>query len=322
MNHLRNLRKQLEERKDTFYTVAYDDFVGEAKLFLDFVHSNSNTAALVEKLNSDQETTFEQWRDDANAIGRLSLPGSEIGRATICMGILMNCIEDENPDMHFHWANWLGRIGGEDEVAPYLAARIVEPLFHYFNVNLGNSSNILYLLQRFKAKAEWFRREELHGKYMSDYSKGERVLNDALRESLFDSGIDYPFSELSSPSGRADVVALLGSDDPLVLEVKIYDPVRKRSERNLRQGFHQVVRYVNDFNESVGYLVVFNCSSGLLTLPSSSSESTENPPKVVYGGKTFFLIVIDIGVDRASASKESPASRTDISLEELTGPAS
>ena len=177
--------------------------------------------------------------------------------------------------------------------------------------------NVLHLIERFKLKAEWFRRKELYALYEGDTSAGEASLDRELRANLFEGGIDYPFSQPSSPSGEADIVALLGSDDPLVLEVKVFDPDRSRDKRHLRQGFHQVLRYANDYNQSLGYLVIFNCSDRQLVISPEEGSGTEFPPRITYGGKTFFVMVIDIHPDTASASKEKPASRQVINYKEL-----
>ena len=140
-----------------------------------------------------------------------------------------------------------------------------------------------------------------------------------LREALFEGGVDFPFSQPISPSGRADVVSLDDSDDPLVLEVKVFDPDRSKDKGSLRQGFHQVLRYANDYQQNVGYLVVFNCSDNQLVWPSEDSTGRDVPSRVVHDGKTLFLIAIDIGADRESASKEWPSGRAVISRSELIG---
>ena len=79
--------------------------------------------------------------------------------------------------------------------------------------------------------------------YLDDTGLGEAHLDRVLREALFDGGLDFPFSQPDSPSGRADVVSLDDSEDPLVLEVKVFDPDRGKGRSHLRQGFHQVLRY-------------------------------------------------------------------------------
>ena len=218
------------------------------------------------------------------------------------------------------WVRWGRAFSSEtnfDAKLRDLTEAVVDPFVNFLHDQIDDGGNILYLLERFKLKAEWFRREELYGLYQGDTSVGESSLDQELRASLFEGGVDYPFSQPSSPSGKADIVALLGSDDPLVLEVKVFDPDRSRGKSNLRQGLHQVLRYANDYNQSLGYLVIFNCSDRQLVISSEEASGAEFPPRITYGGKTFFAIPIDIHPDIASASKEKPASRLTIGYKEL-----
>ena len=196
---------------------------------------------------------------------------------------------------------------------------VVDPFVNFLHDQIDDGGNVLYLIERFKLKAEWFRREELYRLYQGNASVGESSLDLELRASLFEGGVDYPFSQPSSPSGKADIVALLGSDDPLVLEVKVFDPKQSKGKSNLRQGFHQVLRYANDYNQNLGYLVIFNCSDRQLVISSEEVSEAEFPPRITYGGKTFFAIPIDIHPGTASASKEKPGSRVTIGYKELIG---
>ena len=196
---------------------------------------------------------------------------------------------------------------------------VVDPLINFLHDRIDDGGNVLHLIERFKLKAEWFRREELYNLYENNTSVGERNLDRELRASLFEGGVDYPFLQPSSPSGEADIVALLGSDDPLVLEVKVFDPQSSKGKSNLKQGFHQVVKYSNDYNQSLGYLVIFNCSGRPLVISPDEPSEPEFPPRLNYGGKTFFAIPVDIHPDTVSASKEKPASRITINYRELVG---
>ena len=140
----------------------------------------------------------------------------------------------------------------------------------------------------------------------------------STRESLFDWGIDFPFSQPESPSGKADVVAWLGTNDPLVLEAKVFNPNRSQRKRGLQRGFHQVSIYADNYNESVGYLVIFNCSENELVIAPDSETEPEYPHRIEFGGKTFFVVVINLNPDRKPASKEGPSSRQTVFHSELT----
>ena len=118
---------------------------------------------------------------------------------------------------------------------------------------------------------------------------------------------------------KPDIVAMLGSEDPLVLEVKVFDPSRNRNKAHIRQGFHQVLKYASDYNQDTGYLVIFNCSKKPLVVSHNDTSDPEFPARIIYASKSFFVIPIDINPDAASASKENPASRQDLDVDELIG---
>ena len=196
---------------------------------------------------------------------------------------------------------------------------VLDVLYNYLDDRIDDTGDVLYLLERFKLKAEWFRQDKLCRMYIDDTKHGERSLDRVLREALFDGGVDYPFSQPESPSGKADVVSLGGSNDPLVLEIKVFDPERGKGKSHLRQGFHQVLRYANDYQQSSGYLVMFNCSNNQLVFPSQNTDGGEFPPRIVHDGKTIFLISVELGANRDPASREDTGGRTEITVGDLIG---
>ena len=316
MFYLHNLRVRLQERRNRLYKTGYRTYDGELLYLLQFLDGNQYTRSLLNELEVSTAVDFEQWVSE-QGIRNVQFPHSEAGRAKVCYGILKRCASDNNGE---EWVRWTRAFSSEtnfDAKFRDLTEAVVDPFVNFLHDQIDDGGNILYLLERFKLKAEWFRREELYGLYQGDTSVGESSLDQELRASLFEGGVDYPFSQPSSPSGKADIVALLGSDDPLVLEVKVFDPDRSRGKSNLRQGLHQVLRYANDYNQSLGYLVIFNCSDRQLVISSEEASGAEFPPRITYGGKTFFAIPIDIHPDIASASKEKPASRLTIGYKEL-----
>ncbi len=285
----------------------------ELQLFLQFLDDNPHLRALLHTLDASEETDFEQWKDDLSHW--VSFPPSEPARAKLCLSILKECASGQS-------RSWLHRfsIGRTkiDEMLNDLNDAVLDPLVNYLDDRIDDTGNVLYLLQRFKRKAEWFKQQELYQQYSDCTRSGEKDLDRVLREALFDGGVDFPFPQPDSPSGRADIVSLDEASDPLVLETKVFDPSRSKGKSHLRQGFHQVLRYANDYQQNVGYLVAFNCSGNQLVWPSESSADGEFPPRIVHDGKTFFLIAIDIGTDRESASRETPAGRTVLSRADLT----
>lgn len=318
MQYLRDLRVRLQQRRNRVYKTNFQHYETELQLFLQFLNDNAYLRALLCTLDITEETDFEKWKDADGKSRRVTFPSSETARAKLCFGILKECTNDPEKHPAIGWANRFSYERNLNEQLGDLNEAVLEPFVNFLDDRIDDTGNVLYLLQRFKLKAEWFRQQELRQMYLDNTASGEKNLDRVLREALFDGGVEFPFSEPNSPSGRADMVNLDDSDDPLVLEVKVFDPDQSRGKEHLRQGFHQVLRYANDYQQNVGYLVVFNCSSNQLVWPSNTSGN-EFPPRIVHDSKTFFLIAIDIGVNRKSASKEKPSDRFTISRRELIG---
>ncbi len=316
---LRNLRVQLQERRNRLYRCLYQTYGAELTYLLQFLDDNRYTRCLLTEIDLSTSVDFDQWRNNTYATRVLRFPETEEGRAKVCYWILK---ELANTDADGVWIDWMLLFSSESSLDAKLrdfTESVVDPFVNFLHDKVDDIGNVLYLIERFKLQAEWFRRDELYSRYKQDISDGEAHLDLCLRAGLFDGGIDYPFSQPSSPSGKADIVALLGSDDPMVLEVKVFDPASNKRKRNLAQGLQQITRYAQDYNQSVGYLVVFNCSDNQLVISSEDSSEPEFPPRIAYAGKTFFVIPIDIHPGVLSASREKPASRTVVTPDELTG---
>ena len=318
MRHLHDLRVRLQQRRNRVHVTDYRHYETELQLFLRFLDDNPYLHALLRTLEASEEADLEQWKS-ALSPRSAAFPPSETARAKLCLGILKECAYGPEGRASLSWGGRFSHKSNLNERLGDLNEAVLNPLANYLDDRIDDTGNLLYLLQRFKLKAEWFRKQELKQMYLEDTASGEAHLDRVLREALFDGGVDFPFSQPDSPSGRADVVSLDDSEDPLVLEAKVFDPDRGKGKSHLRQGFHQVLRYANDYQQSVGYLVAFNCSGNQLVWPSEDSAEGEFPPRILHDGKTFFLIAIDIGIDRESASKERPSGRAVISRSELTG---
>ena len=292
----------------------------ELSYFLGFLDENPYVKGLLTVVDAEERQDFETWVENPfDPLGRVQFPMTEAGRAKMCLGILRRCANDQFVDEAFFWGRLFG--GGDhfDDACSALTESVAGPVINYLHDRIDEAGNVVFVLERFKRKTEWFTRDRLFRTYTEDTSTGEKHLDQALRHALFEAGIDYPFSQPVSPSGETDVVALLESDDPMVLEVKVYDPDRSRNVRHLRQGFHQVLRYANDYNQSIGYLVIFNCSGHQMLVEGANSEPTETPTRIKHASKTFFVFVIDVNPDTASASKENPSSRRVVQYGDLVG---
>ena len=316
MLHHRNLKDRLQDRRNRLYSTSYATYNIELQYLLQFLHQNHYTRSAIDVLWASSTVDFEEWEAQPTT-PKVRFPGSEEGRAKVCYGLLTRCQYDERNEKALKLGWQFGQGPDVGHLLRSFTEGIVDPLINFLYDQIDDASNVLYLIERFKMKVEWFRQKELYSRYTADTSNGEGSLDQELRASLFEEGIDYPFSQPASPSGKADVVALLGTDDPLVLEIKVFDPERSRDKGQLRQGFHQVLRYAGDYNQSVGYLVIFNCSDKRLVISPDDASESDFPPRIIYDGKTFFVVVIDIHPDTVSASKEKPADRIILKYNEL-----
>lgn len=320
MFYLQNLRVRLQDRRNRLHRCEHRTFQTELRYLLGYLEGNPYVQGLLTSIDAAEPTEFATWVDTAFSSSRpVRFPSTEVGRAKMCLGILKQCADDAGNNPLFFWGRQFGGNVDLTEACRSVAENVVDPLINCLHDLIDEAGNVLFILQRFKWKTEWFTRDHLYEQYVENTSVGEAHLDKALRLGLFELGIDYPFSQPSSPSGKADVVALLGSDDPMVLEVKVFDPGRNRGVPHLRQGFHQVLRYANDYDENVGYLVVYNCSDRQLIVTDTASQQAESPSRIKHANKTIFVFVIDVNPDTASASKENPSNRQVIDQQDLIG---
>lgn len=178
------------------------------------------------------------------------------------------------------------------------------PIYNFLADQVQGSSAILYILLRYKRWVEWFMANELYQEYQTNSKNGEAILDESLRRFLFESGIDYPFSQPASPGGKVDVVAGLETDDPLVLEIKVWDSQKNYKEDRILDGLRQAIEYSTKYGKDRGHVVVFNLDEAPLSFISQTDKG-EWPPRIEYGAKTYYFLDVHI------AKKSKPISQQD-----------
>lgn len=123
----------------------------------------------------------------------------------------------------------------------YFKECIVGKIILYIRKQLKEVHFSLYLLKRYKMRSEVFKKEKFNEIYKANSHKSEILLQNNLREFLYDQGVEYPFSSLELSVGRTDVYAQISSKDYLVTEVKILDKNKYGIER-LSDGFSQLLK--------------------------------------------------------------------------------
>jgi hypothetical protein len=189
---------------------------------------------------------------------------------------------------------------------------IIEPLYEYIDEQLDDQRAILYLLNKYKHKCEWFKREYLLNKWDENRATGEIILALHLYEYLHDQGLDFVIDPWSIV-GKPDLVCAQKNDEPFIADAKVYSDTKRKTD--LINGFNQIYQYTKIYNESFGYLVIFNTTTDDLNFTVSKYE--QQTPLVSYNGKTIFLFTIDISKIEKTASKAGKLKTVEISESDL-----
>lgn len=195
----------------------------------------------------------------------------------------------------------LSTIGVKDESESakeqnYFKECIVGKIILYIKSQLKDVHYSLYLLNRYKMCSEVFKKDKLNEIYLVNSKESEIVLQDNLRLFLFEQGVEYPFSCAELKVGKTDVYAQISTNDCMLTEVKILDSNRGYRINRLIDGFSQLVKYVNELQISVGYLVVFNFDD---SLPIIVTETGDNV--IILNDKTYHIIFVNLyNVESAS----------------------
>jgi hypothetical protein len=301
MYYTHNLRTNLEEWTNRVYRSTYQNFENNYNfLFSKFEQVPLLKSLLTEvtakhPLDSNTLNTFykEVFQNSENLYYQ-----SEADAASTCFQFL-TFLKNRKHTGHTILMQ-LGSGGQHSELLETFMENYIKPITHYLHDRIDDASFTLYLLEKYKFRVEWFIEHELLKKYQEDNS--EDILENHLRLFLFDQGVDYPFSTTRSASGRADVVGLLDTEDPLVLEIKIFDSQRGYRKNRVIAGFSQIVKYASDYNKSVGYLVVFNLENIEINIETTTAVKT-NPKSIIFNHKTYFIIIINLNND-VTASKQ------------------
>jgi hypothetical protein len=289
MTSVARLKVGLQER---FRRVAKADWrVVDRELgyLRDFVLESPRLGGLVASIErSDATLDPETWVSDNFSHRAYDWPDTESGRAKVAWYLVnkLAVIGDGRKLGEFAW-NATGNTSFEEAV-PALAIAIAEPVVDRLVEMLGEADNIAYILGRYRRRFEWWDRERLFAAFRADTEHGEKVYADDVRRYLFEQGVDYPFSEPLSASGRADVLADVDEDRPLVCEIKVFDG-EGRGLAYLSKGVRQILHYAHDYGRTEAYLVIIDITGVDMQLPSDG-VSGQWPARLDVGGVTVFLV--------------------------------
>jgi hypothetical protein len=243
------------------------------------------------------------------------MEGDEFRHAAFSYFLIRECYRTTDPTIEIKIIDiYIKHATDQHDKKDRFFSIFLEPLYIYLDEALDDERAMLVLLKRYKHKCEWFVREQLFSLWEKQTEKGEKVLAKHLYEYLFDQGIDFHI-EPASASGEIDLLGDQVGDDRLVADAKIFNPDKGRGKAYLAKGFNQIYKYLLDYNESMGYLVVFNTSEKDLAFALSTQQSSA--PYLRLNHKTIYFIVINISPRIASASKAGRVDSVQITDEDL-----
>lgn len=312
-NH--NLRANLQEWKSRLYRSTYYQLGNQIKFIFNNFENIGQLKGILKEVTQIHSYSEEQLE---NTYEQLLIGGSmdfqdEAQQASFCYLFLNHFIKKNN---NYDLQNYILFQQREFEGSKTkIIEEYISPILNYFHDRLDKSSSIIFLLEKYKKRVEWFFQAELLHKYLNAENSFEKLLEDDLRLFLFDQGIDYPFSTPLSASGRSDIVGQIETDEPIVLEIKIFDKEKGYDKNRIKEGFNQIVKYTNDYNKNVGYLVIFNMNQVEINFKFESNTKMF-PPAIHFNNKIFYFIVINCN-NTLSASKLGAIKQVEVAEVEI-----
>lgn len=315
--YLQNLRYKLQKRVRRLHQADWEHFQIALRQFWVYFDSSPIFAAIAADLKSrcpEAGTAAAKIFEGTYMVG-----SDEREQAAISYEVLRRYAnEDDQRAENALYHCVPNRSGQIQEITDLFRSLFLDPVYEYIDEQLDDPRFVLGSLVRFKHLCEWFWRDELFQMWTADTQKGERKLALKLYEFLYQQGIDFSI-EPTSVSGEADLVASQLSDEPLVADAKIFNPDKSKGARYLSQGFRQIYQYTSDYNEPVGFLIIFNTSDKQLRF--ALSAAAEPLPRVVVNNKTIFFVVIDLFPHETSASKRLQGEVVELSEQQIIGEA-
>lgn len=296
--YLQTIRSKLQENYQLLERATWDAFQSELRLFFQSLEDTPIIKSILDELRT-VSVDVGSWQTLVNKERSFRLPdGYDYKqRAALCLAILEKIKNDSN---QYAVTQMFSLISSSSRVADHVNSfitNVLRPFYSYIDSRIDTGNLPLYLIRRFKHRTEWFQAELLIDEYKKNTRHGEEKLDRHLREFLFDQGIDYPFSTPLSSSGRVDVCANLDKDDYFIIEVKIFD-AKTYEKGYVRKGFVQAVKYTEDYNKDMGFLVVFNVSDKRIEFDFKEEGW------VRANNKTIFFVVINLKNPPLPASKQ------------------
>lgn len=311
-NH--SLKTDLEKWTERLRRAPFSEFGQQLKYFMNNLDSNIQLHGVLNEV----VRKYEYAQEELNRLEKKRdidlIFDNQTHQAAFCYQLLLNLIKKE-VKFNIHESKFF-QTSEFVKTKSNIIESYIMPIVNFLQDKLDKSSSIIYLLEKYKKRTEWFTKKELCDKYRNSSKNFEQIFEDDLRLFLFDQGVDYPFSTPASASGRADIVGEIDTEDPLIIEIKIFDSAKKYGKKRIMDGFSQIVKYVDDYHKNTGYLVIFNLDEAELNF-KFSENSNVFPPVIKFKNKLFYVIVINLSLQKP-ASKIGKLPVIEVTEEELT----
>lgn len=315
MRFQESLQVQLRTRYRRLYKSDHGSYASEVRYLRAWLEGQPALKAAVRAIErSEPSLDPDAWLEALERRGGVEYPDSETGRAKVVWRILVRIAEGKLQPHQVAW-QFSGERNANDAVREFTDGA-VEAFVEYLEQRLEAESDMLYVLERYRRRVLWFEQQRLWSGYQQDTARGEALYDDDLRQFLFEQGVDYPYSQPVSPSGRVDIMAEADADDPLTCEVKLFNG-ESYGAAYLAKGVSQARRYAEDYGKTDAYLVVFNLAERPIDLPTDDT-SKDWPPRLHVGDVTVFLVVVQAR-PLASASQSGRVEPIGISRDQLVG---
>ncbi|MEU4777482.1 hypothetical protein [Micromonospora sp. NPDC023633] len=323
MRHQQDLQVALRERLRRILTQDYSVAGHEVRLVVDWVKKQpALRAALAEAEQVEPDLDFDSLMSGLNNRD-LSWPSrTEEGRAVLSWRLMEFVADDDvkhgsNGRAVISMALSTGERHFSDGWRKFVEVAL-SPFFDYLSERVGAESSVLYALERYVRRVEWFDREELYERFQGDTRNGEEVYNLDLQRFLYLEGNYVTHAKPRSASGEADIIGEVDSDDALICDGKIFD-AGSRGKGYLAKGYNQIVQYAQDYQKNVAYLVVFNISGRPLQFPTDESKGVSFP-YVDMSGVRVYLVGVRALPPKTTASKLGKATPVVVTTEDLINP--
>jgi len=231
---VQNIRYKLQKRILRLNSIDPQMFIPTLKQFWVFFDNNQVFVGIIESLISsfpELDNTVERIFNGEGLVGSTEEESAAIGYA------MLQRVSNSDNDVSF--LNLARKYGPSSKISEALETFkdvFLEPFYEYLDESLDDQRAMLALLFRYKHRCEWFHRERLWNMIRHDSRRAEKSLALDLYEYLHTQGIDFNI-EPSSISGEIDLIAAQGSDDPLLLDTKIFDADKQSREDLYLQRF-------------------------------------------------------------------------------------